>query len=88
MKRYAAENKSNAGDVIDPEEEQQKTREQEILDQMTTEKHYYKLADYFVTIGLDNYAQPEEVYKTDEAIKRESMPTSEAPSTLTRDESV
>ena len=40
---------------------------------MKTEKHYYKLADYFVTIGLDNYYVPEEVYKTEEVKSRESV---------------
>lgn len=39
---------------------------------MKTEKHYYKLADYFCTIGLDNYYTPEEVYKTDDG-KRDSI---------------
>jgi len=40
---------------------------------MKTEKHYYKLADYFVTIGLDNSYTPEEVYKSEDGNKRESM---------------
>lgn len=47
--------------IID--DEQEKTREQEMIDKMTTEKYYYNLADYFVTIGLDNYYTSEEIYK-------------------------
>ena len=39
---------------------------------MKTEKHYYKLADYFVTIGLDNYYVPEEIYRNEEK-QRESV---------------
>ena len=43
-----------------------------MLDKMSTEKNYYKLADYFITIGLDNYNTPDEVYKKqDDGVKRE-----------------
>ena len=79
LRPYTEDNKSNAGDIGEPEYDPQKAREQELLDQMKTEKHYYKLADYFVTIGLDSYATPDEVYKVDESVKqRESASGSEA----------
>jgi hypothetical protein len=50
-----------------------------MLDKMTTEKNSYKLADYFITIGLDNYNTPEEVYskQQDDGKPRESVPSSE-----------
>ena len=37
-----------------------------MLDKMKMEKQYYKLADYFVTIGLDDYYTNEEIYKLEE----------------------
>ena len=52
-------------------------REQELLDQMKTEKNYYKLADYFVMIGLDNYHAPDEVYKPDDST-RDTAPAAES----------
>lgn len=43
---------------------------------MKTEKHYYKLTDYFVTIGIDNYQTQDEMYKQGE-VARDSVPNSE-----------
>lgn len=44
---------------------------------MKTEKNYYKLADYFVMIGLDNYHAPDEVYKPDDST-RDTAPAAES----------
>ena len=33
---------------------------------MTNEKEYYKLADYFCTIGIDDYYTMDEVHKKEE----------------------
>ena len=40
-------------------------REAELLQkkEMENEKHFFKLADYFVTVGIDDYHQPEEVFE-------------------------
>ena len=32
---------------------------------------YYKLADYFVTVGIDNYHMEDEIYKRTEQAKLE-----------------
>ena len=32
---------------------------------MSNEKLYYKLADYFITVGIDDYHATDEVYKKD-----------------------
>lgn len=81
IRNLVEENKSHedAPKVKELEDDQDKTREQEMLDKMTTEKNSYKLADYFITIGLDNYNTPEEVYskQQDDGKPRESVPSSE-----------
>lgn len=52
---------------------------------MKMEKQYYKLADYFVTIGLDDYYTHEEIYKVEDNLKEETrkseleVPNSEQP---------
>jgi hypothetical protein len=70
--------------VKEIDDDQDKTREQELIDKMRTEKNYYKLADYFITIGLDNYYAPEEVYKHDDA-KKESAFEMTMPSSMDQD---
>ena len=37
-----------------------------MMDKMKSEKQYYKLADYFITIGLDDYYQKEEIYRMED----------------------
>lgn len=47
-------------------------QEQELIEknkQLENEKSYYKLADYFVTVGIDNYHTENEVYKKTEEAK-------------------
>lgn len=37
--------------------------EGEAEDEERNDKSYFKLADYFVTIGVDNYYSAEEIYR-------------------------
>ena len=43
------------------EEEEEKRAEEEMM--KDKEKTFYKLADYFVTVGIDQYYSKEEIYK-------------------------
>ena len=55
---------------------------------MSNEKLYYKLADYFITVGIDDYHTPDEVYKKDKVKSSNAKtPASQATEAQTEAES-
>jgi hypothetical protein len=64
------------------EEEMKETerQEQELIEKnqkIQNEKMYYKLADYFVTVGIDNYHTEDEICK--KKVEEEKNPVDETP---------
>ena len=57
---------SNPNSVYSKAEEE---KEREELEKISNEKMFYKLADYFVTVGIDNYHTEDEIYRKKEESK-------------------